>query len=86
MGVSPSSSVQRARQELADRLRELRLDARLSARALSAEAGWHEAVPGLRWVLPAAQDDGHILVWDSGRHREERLGLLCDWANEEWPP
>jgi hypothetical protein len=45
-----------------------------------------DSVPGLRWVLPAAQDDGHTLVWDSSRHGEERLGLLCDWANEEWPP
>jgi hypothetical protein len=43
MAISPSSSVQRARQELADRLHELRLDAGLTARALSATAGWHEA-------------------------------------------
>jgi hypothetical protein len=43
VAVSPSSSVQRARQELAERLRDLRLDAGLTARALSAAAGWHEA-------------------------------------------
>jgi len=39
MAVSPSSSVQRARQQLAERLREIRLDAGLTARALSAAAG-----------------------------------------------
>src|ERR1700716_3981392 len=43
MAVSPSSSVQRARQQLAERLREIRLDAGLNARALAAAAGWHEA-------------------------------------------
>ncbi|MCD0450893.1 helix-turn-helix transcriptional regulator [Actinocorallia sp. API 0066] len=38
-----SSTAQAARQALADRLRDLRLDANLSARQLSAAAGWHEA-------------------------------------------
>lgn len=37
------SSAQSARQALADRLKEVRLDAGLSARALSAAAGWHES-------------------------------------------
>lgn len=43
MPESPSSSVQRARQQLAGRLRDLRLDAGLDGRALSAAAGWHPA-------------------------------------------
>ena len=43
VAVSPSSSVQRARQELADRLRDIRLDAGLTGRALPASAGWREA-------------------------------------------
>jgi transcriptional regulator with XRE-family HTH domain len=38
--TSPSSSARQARQALADRLRELRLDAGLTARVLAAEAGW----------------------------------------------
>lgn len=38
-----SSSVQQARQSLADKLREIRLDAGLTARALAARAGWHES-------------------------------------------
>uniref|UniRef100_UPI000A1049A4 Scr1 family TA system antitoxin-like transcriptional regulator n=1 Tax=Thermoactinospora rubra TaxID=1088767 RepID=UPI000A1049A4 len=40
---SASSSAQAARQALASKLRELRLDANLTARALAAKAGWHEA-------------------------------------------
>jgi transcriptional regulator with XRE-family HTH domain len=38
--TSPSSSARQARQALADRLRELRLDAGLTGRALAAAAGW----------------------------------------------
>jgi hypothetical protein len=40
---SPSSSVQRARQQLAERLRDIRLDAALNGKALSHAAGWHPA-------------------------------------------
>jgi transcriptional regulator with XRE-family HTH domain len=40
---SPSSSVQEARRTLGRRLREIRLDAGLTARALAALAGWHES-------------------------------------------
>ncbi|WP_433020578.1 helix-turn-helix domain-containing protein [Kribbella sp. CA-294648] len=43
MPASQSSSAQSARQALADRLRDIRLDAGLSGRALSTAAGWHEA-------------------------------------------
>jgi|SRR5579875_691300 len=38
---SSSSSAQQARQALADQLREIRLAAGLTGRALAAEAGWH---------------------------------------------
>ena len=38
-----SSTVQQARQEIAGRLREIRLDAGLTKRALAVEAGWHES-------------------------------------------
>lgn len=63
MGVSPSSSVQRARQELADRLREIRLDAGLTARALSAEAGWHEAKTSRIESSKQAPGEGDIRIW-----------------------
>ncbi|MEV0407260.1 DUF5753 domain-containing protein [Actinoallomurus sp. NPDC050550] len=39
--TSPSSSVQAARQAIADRLRELRVDAGLTAKALAAAAEWN---------------------------------------------
>jgi len=38
-----SSTVQQARQQVADRLREVRLDAGLTKRAVAAAAGWHES-------------------------------------------
>jgi transcriptional regulator with XRE-family HTH domain len=40
---SPSSSVQQAKQALGQRLREIRLDAGLTARALAELCGWHES-------------------------------------------
>lgn len=43
MAVPPSSNARRARELLAGRLRDIRLDARLNARELSAAAGWHPA-------------------------------------------
>jgi transcriptional regulator with XRE-family HTH domain len=41
--MATSSTAQQARQDLADLLREIRLDAGLTARALAAAAGWHES-------------------------------------------
>ena len=63
MAVSPSSSVQRARQELADRLRDLRLDAGLSGRALSVAAGWHEAKTSRIETAKQAPSDSDIRIW-----------------------
>jgi transcriptional regulator with XRE-family HTH domain len=63
VAVSPSSSVQRARQELADRLREIRLDAGLTARALSAAAGWHEAKTSRIESAKQAPSDADIGTW-----------------------
>jgi transcriptional regulator with XRE-family HTH domain len=63
VAISPSSSVQRARQELADRLRDLRLDAKLTARALSAEAGWHEAKTSRIESAQQAPSESDIRKW-----------------------
>jgi transcriptional regulator with XRE-family HTH domain len=63
MAVSPSSSVQRARQDLADRLRELRLEASLTARALSAAAGWHEAKTSRLEAAKQAPSEDDIRAW-----------------------
>ncbi len=63
MAVSPSSSVQRARQELADRLRDLRLDAGLTGRGLSAAAGWHDAKTSRIESANQAPSDSDIRIW-----------------------
>ena len=63
MAVSPSSSVQRAQQELADRLRDIRLDAGLTGRALSAAAGWHEAKTSRIESAKQAPSDSDIRIW-----------------------
>jgi transcriptional regulator with XRE-family HTH domain len=63
VAVSPSSSVQRARQELADRLRDLRLDAGLSGRALSNAAAWHEAKTSRIESAKQAPSVSDIRVW-----------------------
>jgi transcriptional regulator with XRE-family HTH domain len=63
MGLSPSSSVQRARQELADRMRELRLEAGLTARALSAAAAWHEAKTSRIESAKQAPSENDIRAW-----------------------
>jgi transcriptional regulator with XRE-family HTH domain len=61
--ISPSSSVQRARQGLAERLREIRLDAGLTARALSSAAGWHEAKTSRIESAKQALTDADIETW-----------------------
>jgi transcriptional regulator with XRE-family HTH domain len=63
VAISPSSSVQRARQELAERLRDIRLDAGLTARALSAAAGWHEAKTSRIESAKQAPGDSDIQTW-----------------------
>jgi transcriptional regulator with XRE-family HTH domain len=63
VAISPSSSVQRARQEVAGRLRDIRLDAGLTARALSAAAGWHEAKTSRIENARQALTDEDIRMW-----------------------
>jgi transcriptional regulator with XRE-family HTH domain len=60
---SPSSSVQRARQQLAERLRDIRLDARLTARALSDAAGWHAAKTSRIESAKQAPGEDDIRIW-----------------------
>jgi transcriptional regulator with XRE-family HTH domain len=60
---SPSSSVQRAREQLAARLREIRLDAGLSAQDLSAAAGWHKAKTSRIESAKQAPSEADIAAW-----------------------
>lgn len=63
MAVSPSSSVQRARELLAGRLRDIRMDAHLNARALSAAAAWHEAKTSRIESAKQAPSEDDIRTW-----------------------
>jgi len=63
VAISPSSSVQRARGQLAERLRDIRLDAGLTARALSAAAGWHEAKTSRIESAKQAPSEADIQAW-----------------------
>lgn len=63
MAISPSSSAQQARQDLAARLREVRLDAGLTGRALAAAAGWHEAKTSRIESARQAPSDADIAIW-----------------------
>jgi len=63
VAVSPSSSVQRARQELGERLRDIRLEAGLSGRDLSRAAGWHEAKTSRIELANQVPSDSDIRVW-----------------------
>lgn len=63
MAVSPSSSVQRAREQLAERLRDIRLDARLNARQLSESAGWHKAKTSRIESAKQSPSEDDIRTW-----------------------
>jgi transcriptional regulator with XRE-family HTH domain len=63
MAESPSSSVQRARKQLAERLRDIRLDARLSARALATAVGWHESKVSRIESATRAPGEDDIRAW-----------------------
>ena len=63
MPVSPSSSVQRAREQVAERLRDIRLDAGLDGRGLSAAAGWHPAKTSRIESAKQAPSEADIAAW-----------------------
>jgi transcriptional regulator with XRE-family HTH domain len=76
VAVSPSSSVQRARQELAERLGDIRLDSGLTARALSAAAGWHEAKTSRIESAKQAPSDADIRAWCQACEAESQAADL----------
>lgn len=58
-----SSAVQQARQNVASRLRELRLDAELTKRAVAAAAGWHESKCSRIEHARTPPSDADIRAW-----------------------
>ena len=63
MAISPSSSVRQARAALVQRLREIRLDAGLTARALALAAGWHESKVSRIEHVRTPPSDADIRLW-----------------------
>ncbi|MGP4089553.1 helix-turn-helix domain-containing protein [Streptomyces sp. KR55] len=61
--TSPSSSVQAARAALAARLREIRLDARITKRELAARCGWSEAKSSRIENARTAPSDDDLRAW-----------------------
>lgn len=61
--TSPSSSVQAAREQVAARLREARLDAGLTKREVAARCGWSEAKSGRIENARTAPSDRDIVAW-----------------------
>jgi len=82
--------VQRARQELGERLRDIRLDAGLSGRDLSRAAGWHEAKTSRIELAKQAPADSDIRTWcDVCRAPDQAADLIAasraaDSMYQEW--
>lgn len=60
---SPPSSVQQAKNALGSRLREIRKDSGMTARALAAAAGWHESKTSRIENGHTAPSAADILIW-----------------------
>ena len=58
-----SSTVQQARQQIADRLREIRLDTGLTKRAVATAAGWHESKCSRIEHARTPPSDADIRAW-----------------------
>ncbi|RKN12120.1 helix-turn-helix domain-containing protein [Streptomyces radicis] len=63
MPANPSSSAQEARQVVAGRLRDLRLDAEITARELASRCGWSEAKSSRIEHAKTAPSDADIRAW-----------------------
>lgn len=77
---SPPSSVQEARAALGKRLREIRKDSGLTARAVAAAAGWHESKSSRLENGKTSPSDGDIRVWTHICRAEEQAADLIATA------
>ncbi|MEV4670524.1 MULTISPECIES: helix-turn-helix domain-containing protein [Actinomadura] len=91
MSIPPSSSIQRAREALAVRLREIRLDSGLSAREVAAACGWHESKCSRMQSGRQAVTDSDIRAWCAACGADERVAAelvsinrQLDSAYVEW--
>ncbi|TJZ45398.1 helix-turn-helix domain-containing protein [Streptomyces piniterrae] len=77
---SPPSSVQQAREALGKRLREIRQDSGLTARALAAAAGWHESKSSRLENGKTPPSDEDIRIWTRICHSEDKAADLIATA------
>ncbi|WP_411121586.1 helix-turn-helix domain-containing protein [Streptomyces sp. x-19] len=91
---SPPPSIQQAREALGKRLREIRQDAGLTARAVAAMAGWHESKSSRLENGKTAPSDEDIRLWTRICHVEAQAadliatargidGLYVEWRRLE---
>lgn len=82
MSISPSSSVQAARAELAARLREIRLETELTGKALASRAGWHRTKVSQIEHATRPPSKSDILTWcrvcDAADEAEDLIARLRD--------
>ncbi|WP_119728027.1 helix-turn-helix domain-containing protein [Thermomonospora amylolytica] len=83
MPIHPSSSVQQAREALAARLREIRLDSGLSAREIAAACGWHESKCSRMQSGRQALTDADIRAWCAACGADERTVAELITANRQ---
>ncbi|MBL1090316.1 MULTISPECIES: helix-turn-helix domain-containing protein [Streptomyces] len=94
MAVSSSSSVQAARQVLADRLREICRDAGLEGKQLAAECGWHPSKVSRIATAKTSPSADDILAWCRACSAEDQAqdliaslraveGMWIDWRRME---
>ncbi|MER5297953.1 helix-turn-helix domain-containing protein [Streptomyces lasiicapitis] len=76
----PPSSIQQARAALGQRLREIRKDAGLTARAVAAAAGWHESKSSRLENGKTSPSDEDIRIWTSICRAEEQAADLIATA------
>ncbi|MGG2462396.1 helix-turn-helix domain-containing protein [Streptomyces sp. RGM 3693] len=77
---SPPSSIQQAREALGKRLREIRQDAGLTARAVAAAAGWHESKSSRLENGKTTPSDEDIRLWTHVCHAEGKAADLIATA------
>lgn len=73
MPVHPSSHVQQAREALAARLRDIRLDSGLTKRDLAARCNWHESKSSRIENARTPPSDGDIRAWCTACGADDRV-------------
>ncbi|MGR3933244.1 helix-turn-helix domain-containing protein [Streptomyces sp. BRA346] len=87
MPKSPSSSAQAAREAVAARLRELRLDAGVTGREVALRAGWHPAKSSRIENARTPPSDADIRAWCTACGAEDQVADLIAQsrtANSMW--